>query len=80
MQKYGIERTSYETVKMKEFARQVLSNDASSVVNLMERMHAFVVPLEANITNLGPFSLLANAMQVVVLKISILFKIYLFFF
>lgn len=64
MQNYGTEEKDYERLTMEDFAQSVISHDASSVVNLVERIHVFVVPHRRGITNSGLFVLLANAMQV----------------
>lgn len=65
MQNYGTEEKDYERLTMEDFAQSVISHDPSSVVNLVERIHAFVVPHRRGITNSGLFGLLANAMQVI---------------
>lgn len=64
MQKYGTEQKDYERVTLEDFARSVISHDPSSVVNLVERIYAFVVPKGQGITNSGLFQLLGTNMQV----------------
>lgn len=62
MQKYSKEE--YERLTLEDFAKSVISHDASSVVNLVERIHAFVVPSARGISNTGLFELLATSIQV----------------
>ncbi|CAG9773548.1 unnamed protein product [Ceutorhynchus assimilis] len=63
MQKYGTGDKTYERLTLEDFAESVISHDSSSVVNLVERIHAFVVPNGRGISDTGLFDLLANAMQ-----------------
>ncbi|KAL1497458.1 hypothetical protein ABEB36_008426 [Hypothenemus hampei] len=63
MLKYSTAEKEYERLTLEDFARSVISHDPSSVLNLVERIHAFVAPNRRGITNNGLLELLANAMQ-----------------
>ncbi|XP_050311529.1 uncharacterized protein LOC126747077 [Anthonomus grandis grandis] len=63
MQQYATERREYERLTLENFAKSVISHDTNSAINLVERIHAFVVPNGRGISNTGLFELLAISMQ-----------------
>ncbi|XP_066151748.1 uncharacterized protein [Euwallacea fornicatus] len=63
MQKYSTEQKDFERLTLEDFSQTVISHDPSSIVNLVERVHTFLVPHRKGIVQGGLFDLLANAMQ-----------------
>ncbi|XP_060523218.1 uncharacterized protein LOC132700114 [Cylas formicarius] len=63
MENYAQHQKDFEKITLEDFAKSVVSHDASSIVNLVERIHAFVVPNARDITNTGIMELIARATE-----------------
>ncbi|CAG9863089.1 unnamed protein product [Phyllotreta striolata] len=62
-QQYANQQNDFERLTLEDFARTVVSHDSNSVVNLMERIHAFIAPSGKGITDTGVLELLVKDFQ-----------------
>lgn len=63
-QQYVNGRENFERLTLEDFAKSVVSHDPSSIYNLMERIHAFIMPNQ-NYFEHGLLELLQKSFQVI---------------
>lgn len=63
MEKYT-KNDNYERLTLEDFAGNVVSHESSSVINLLERIHRFIVQDGEGISDSGLFNILAKNLMV----------------
>ncbi|KAL3273064.1 hypothetical protein HHI36_014519 [Cryptolaemus montrouzieri] len=64
MEDYVKATHKYERLTLEDFAKSIISHDGSSVINLMERIHTFLVPHGEGLVTSGILGLLVKSFQV----------------
>lgn len=64
MSQYLTYQDEIERLTLEDYAKSIVSHDAGSVRNLVERIHAFIVPNGDGFTNTGLLKLLGKSLKV----------------
>lgn len=64
MQQYVTYQDEIERITLEDFAKSIVSHDAGSARNLVERIHAFIVPSGKGIVNTGLLKMLGKTLEV----------------
>lgn len=64
MQQYVTYQDEIERITLEDFAKSIVSHDAGSARNLVERIHAFIVPSGKGIANTGLLKMLGKTLEV----------------
>lgn len=61
---YAQKENNFERLTLEDFAKTAISHDSNSAHNLIERIHAFIVPNSRGISDTGLMKLLQKSLEV----------------